>query len=173
MHANVIITRVLGNCLSSLHLKQQNVLKKSVSGLMRSGVASLSGIAQGIHESTTLRHQIKSVDRLLGNYKIAHERETIYQKIAHYWLAKMSQALIIIDWSDITRDQKWQQLRASVALQGRSFTIYEEVHPRELYANRHIQTRFLQKLKHIIPLGCTPIILSVIPPFLVASKSRG
>jgi len=32
--------------------------------------------------------------------------------------------LVVIDWSDVTADQQWRLLRASVAVEGRSVTLY-------------------------------------------------
>lgn len=68
--------------------------------------------------------------------------------------------LIVVDWSGVTRDQHWQQLRASVALQGRSITLYEEVHRRQHYANRTVQGRFLQRLAALLPPGCIPVVMA-------------
>jgi hypothetical protein len=51
-------------------------------------------------------------------------------------------------------------LRASVAVEGRSVTLYEEVHPPRRLNNRRVQDRFLEKLARIRPAGCEPVILT-------------
>ncbi len=160
MHAEAIVTRVLGPVFNCLHAKRQTLLKKSVCALIRGGVASLSAIARSMQGSMALRYRVKSVDRLLGNPGIRQMREALYRQVAHHWLAGLPQVLIVVDWSDVTRDQQWQQLRASVALQGRSITLYEEVHPRKHYGNRAVQGRFLQRLTTLLPPGCAPVVMA-------------
>jgi hypothetical protein len=68
--------------------------------------------------------------------------------------------LIVVDGSPVTADQKWQMLRASVAMEGRSVTLYEEVHPRHRLGNRWVQQHFLGNLARLIPAGREPILLT-------------
>ena len=68
--------------------------------------------------------------------------------------------LLVVDWSDLTPDQRWHWLRASVAVNGRSVTLYEEVHPQRLYANRGVHRRFLLRVAQMLPAGCVPIAMT-------------
>ena len=43
---------------------------------------------------------------------------------------------------------------------GRSVTIYEEVHPLSLFDNRGVRQRFLQRLKTCLPEACRPIVIT-------------
>lgn len=69
-------------------------------------------------------------------------------------------ALIIIDWSDLTADRRWQLLRASAALEGRSATLYEEVHPQSRATSPEVHAMFLNRLSLMLPPGCAPILIT-------------
>lgn len=66
----------------------------------------------------------------------------------------------MVDWSDLTRDQRWHLLRASVVVEGRSITLYEEVHPQKLLGNPKVHRCFLQRLAQVAPLGCKAIVMT-------------
>lgn len=65
-----------------------------------------------------------------------------------------------VDGSDLTPDQRWHWLRASVAVNGRSITLYKEVHPQRGYGNRGVQRRFVSRLAQMLPAGCVPIVMT-------------
>ena len=135
MHATAILARVLGPCLAQLHAKRKQSLVRATAGLLHGGVASLSAIALSLSGRTRLKHRLKSVDRLLGSGAMHLARGEIYQCVAQSWLAGLARILLVVDWSELTRDQQWQLLRASVVVDGRSITLYEEVHPQSRLAH--------------------------------------
>lgn len=108
MHAQSIVTRVLGPCLNSLHTKRANALLRATSALVQGALASLSGIALFLNAHTRLKHRVKSVDRLLGNTGLEGARRDIYRALAHRWLKGVEHILVVIDWSDLSKDQHWQ-----------------------------------------------------------------
>ncbi len=160
MHANAILTRVLGSCLTVLHAKRAAALLRITSALLRGSVASLTAIALYLDSASTLKHRIKSVDRLLGNNGLHLAREALYCGIAQRWLRGLSQLLVVVDWSDLSRDQKWHLLRASAVVEGRSVTLYEEVHPQKLLANAEVHRRFLERLAGIVPAEMNLIVMT-------------
>ncbi len=160
MHATAILARVLGPCLAQLHAKRKQSLLRATAGLLFGGIASLSAIALSLSGATTLKHRLKSVDRLLGNGAMHQARGAIYRYVAQTWLADLSRILIVVDWSEVTRDQQWHLLRASVVVDGRSITLYEEVHPQSRLAQPDVHRRFLRQLKTILPAGCQPIVMT-------------
>ena len=160
MHAPSIVARVLRPCLEVLHAKRAQALRRVVLGLLFAGAASLSAIALQLPGSTRFKHRIKSVDRLLGNAILRGQREALYQALSRHWLEGLSQILLVVDWSDLTRDQRFQWLRASVVVQGRSVTLYEEVHPQALLANPKVHRRFLSRVAKMVPPGCRPIVMT-------------
>jgi hypothetical protein len=75
-------------------------------------------------------------------------------------MARISEPVILIDWSDLKADQSLHLLRASLPVGGRALTLYEEVHPQKKLGNRSVQHRFLQRLKELLPAGMKPIIVA-------------
>jgi hypothetical protein len=129
MHAKLMVTRVLGPCLEGLHRKRFAALMRATTGLFCGGVGSLSGIALRLEGATRYKHRLKSVDRLLGSRALHQWRDALYRQVAGLWLRDLSRILVVVDWTDLSEDQRWQCLRASVVVQGRSITLYEQVHP--------------------------------------------
>ena len=160
MHAKLIVARVLEPCLVELHAKRAAALQRAVVAVLRGGALSLSSIALAMAGAIGLRHRVKSVDRLLGNCRLQEATTHIYGALAHLWLCGLPQVLLVVDWSDLTPDQRWHWLRASVAVNGRSVTLYEEVHPQRLYANRGVHRRFLSRVAQLLPRGCVPIVMT-------------
>lgn len=166
MHAATIVTRVLGQCLGDLHAKRRGSVLRAVMGLLVGSVASLSSIALSLDRDKQLRqrvrmkHRLKSVDRLLGSAPMWGQREAIYRWLAREWLHDVERVLIVVDWSDVSADGRFQLLRASVALEGRSGTLYEEVHPQSELGSAKVHKRFLKRLGALLPPGCQPIVMS-------------
>ena len=160
MHAKLIVARVLNPCLSELHAKRAAALQRSVAAVLLGGALSLSSIALAMSGAVGLRHRVTRVDRLLGFGGLQEARTSIYGGLAHLWLCGLPQVLLVVDWSDLTADQRWHWLRASVAVNGRSVTLYEEVHPQRLYGNRDVHRRFLLHVAQMLPAGCVPIVMT-------------
>lgn len=160
MHANVIITRVLDCCWSGLHLKRAQALRAAVLSLVLGGALSLSGIARRLQGPIAIRHRIKRIDRLLGNDAVWASRGAVYHVLSERWLVDLKQLLIVVDWSDMTADQKWHLLRASVAVEGRSVTLYEEVHPQKRYGHPRVHKCFLERMAQMVPAGCQVIVMT-------------
>jgi hypothetical protein len=160
MHAELIVARVLNPCLSELHAKRAAALRRAVAAVLLGGALSLSSIALAMAGAVGLRHRVKRVDRLLGNGGLQQARTSIYGGLAHLWLCGLPQVLLVVDWSDLSADQRWHWLRASVAVNGRSVTLYEEVHPQRWYGNRGVHRRFLLRVAKMLPAGCVPIVMT-------------
>jgi hypothetical protein len=160
MHAEGIVARVLDPCLGGLHAKRAAALRGAVSAVVRGAALSLSCIAVKLGALTAVRHRVKSVDRLLGNAALHKARPDLYGAVAQRWLAGLPQVLLVVDWSDLSHDQRWQWLRASVAVEGRSVTLYEEVHPQKRLGNRKVHRKFLKRVAQLLPPGCVPIVMT-------------
>ena len=160
MHARKIVDGMLCGCLSSLHAKLAEAVKAAVCGALSGGRLSLSQLARSMASVTAMRHRVKRIDRLLGNESLHGARVEIYREVAAQWLSGIDQVLVVVDWSDATTDQRWHLLRASGAVEGRSVTLYEEIHPQRKYGNRDVHRRFLARLAKLLPVGCQPIIMT-------------
>ena len=160
MHAQGIVARILSPCLAKLHAKRAAALLRATSALVCGGRANLSTIALYLDNHIAYKHRIKSVDRLLGNTALHQERAHLYHYLARHWLKNVAHWLVVVDWSDATRDQRWQLLRASVVVEARSITLYEEIHPRSKLGNPKVHRMFVRRLSSIVPIGVKVIVMS-------------
>lgn len=159
MHARRIVARVLQTVQPSMHAARYQVLSDVACAAVGGSALSLTQLALGTGRSTALRHRVKCVDRLLSNRHLHAHREALYQALALRWLAGVNPLLIVVDWSSLTADMKWHWLRASVVVEGRSLTLYEEVHPRKHLGSFAVHRRFLACLARVIPQGAAPPIV--------------
>jgi len=120
---------------------------------------ALTSLALGTPRSTSLRHRVKCVDRLLANPHLKDERATVYGALAHGWLDGLPQLLIVVDWSSLTADMQWHWLRASVVVEGRSLTLYEEVHPRKHLSAKRVHRQFVKRIRALLPQTQRPPII--------------
>jgi hypothetical protein len=160
MHAGNIVARILGPCLAGMHAKRIRALERAVVALLCGGVVSLSALALSMRAPTFYKHRLKSIDRLLGNVAMQSARHALYAALAGSWLSGLRQILVVVDWSDLTPDQRWQWLRASVVVEGRSVTLYEEVHPQRRYGHPVVHRQFLRRIADLLPAGCVPIVMT-------------
>ena len=160
MHGPKNVAILLDSCLDDLHAKQRESIKLAVNATLAGGDLSLSCLSLSLPCETALRHRIKRMDRLLGNLKVLRARHRLYGAVARHWLDGIDRPLLVVDWSDITPDQRWHLLRASVAVEGRSVTLYEEVHAQKDYGSRAVHRRFLARLADLLPAACRPIVMT-------------
>jgi hypothetical protein len=125
--------------------------------VLRGGTVSLSAVALHLGHGIAFRHRLKSVDRLLGNPALHRMRTELYRRLAQHWLKDVRHWPIVVDRSDMTVDRRWQLLRGSVVVEGRSIALYEEVHPRKKLGNPKVQRAFLERLASFIPPGAQAI----------------
>lgn len=161
MHAQGIVARILKPCLSDLHAKRAAALMRAVGAVLSGGRVNLSAIALHLRADSVLKHRLKSVDRLLGNVLLHRMRLTLYRQLAQHWLQDVNPWLVVVDWSDVTLDQRFQLLRASLVVEGRSATLYEEVHPQEKLGNPKVQRAFVTRLATFVPPGTRVIVINL------------
>jgi len=132
----------------------------AVTALMTSRKLSVTGLGRGICNSTKTKHNIKRVDRLVGNPALHQERPVMSRALARLMVGRRRRPVVIVDWSDLSADREFQLLRASLPVGGRALTLYEEVHRQRDYGNPRIHRRFLQRLKAVVPAHCCPIVVT-------------
>jgi hypothetical protein len=160
VHATTILHRCLDTLLNSVHSRRRATLFDAVAACVAGPRLTLTEIGRRFAGGTHLRHNIKRADRLLGNGNLQREASTFYGALCRVLLAKVREPLILVDWSDLKADQSVHLLRASLAVGGRSLTLYEEVHPRRKLGNRDVQCRFLSQLASLMPAKVAPIIVA-------------
>jgi Transposase DDE domain len=156
-----IVSRVIADCKAYMHVTRWQRLVDLSNAVVKGQALALTQLALGSISKTTVRHRVKAVDRLLGNPSFAAEHLDIYRTLAARWLTGASPLLIVVDWSSLSADMAWHWLRASVVVEGRSITLYEEVHPRCHLAAYAVHRRFLERLSCVLPKrAAAPIILT-------------
>jgi len=119
-----------------LHAARLTVLLAAVGAAVRSRRLTLTELGRALIGSARPKHDIKRIDRLLGNRHLAAERFELYQVLAHRVVGAQREPLIGVDWSDLTPDRRWQLLRATMPIGGRCLTLFEAVHPLTRFGNR-------------------------------------
>lgn len=164
MRTITIVSRVLTDCKAFMHQTRWGRLVDLCASAVNGQALALTQLALGSGAKTTLRHRVKAVDRLLGNPAFAAEHLDVYRTLAARWLTGVSPLLIVVDWSSLSADMGWlgwYWLRASVVVEGRSITLYEEVHPRCHLAAHAVHKRFLERMSCVLPeMRSAPIILT-------------
>lgn len=160
MHALTMLHNILGKSCSEVHAKPLASLMAAVEAVVSGSRVALSDLGRALRGPVAVKHNIKRIDWLLGNCTLHAETAGLYEALARQHLAGVSTPLIIIDWSDLTPDRHWQLLRASMALEGRSITLYEQVHPESCAAAPRVHKAFLARLATILPPDCIPILLT-------------
>jgi len=150
-----------------MHAARWRALHDVVVSAVNGHALGLVALAVGTPRTTTVRHRVKHiargrhicVDRLLGNIHLEAHRFDLYAALARQWLAGLPQLLIVVDWSSLTADMQWHWLRASVVCDGRSITLYEEVHPRKHLGSLAVHTHFIKQLAQLLPKSAHPPIV--------------
>ena len=84
----------------------------------------------------------------------------MYAAMARHWLRGNDTLLIVLDWSDLNESRSAQMIRASVALNGRSLTLYEQGHSMKAATKPEVHKAFLARLKMMLAPGCQPIVMT-------------
>ena len=160
MQAIMIAQRYLKTACASMHATRQTVLFAAVDALIHGGRLTVTGLGRALRSRTTVKHAIKRMDRLLSNGQLYGERVQIRAALIRWILGAQAQPIILVDWSDLTADRRWQLLRAALPVGGRALTLYEEVHPLQRLTNPHVHRAFLRTLRRLVPAGAIPIVVT-------------
>lgn len=154
------IERFLHKTLSLvMHKKRLITLSIFVTAALIGKKLSLTNLGRCAELSIQERSAIRRADRFIGNKHLHSERKAICQVFIQKLIANKANPKIIVDWSPIP-NSKFHVLRASLMLDGRALTLYEEVHPEKKLGNLKIQRKFLSNLKTLLPKQCRPIIVT-------------
>jgi hypothetical protein len=156
MHAAKYLHNILDK---SIHKKQKQVLVEVTLGVVRSKQLKLSDLGRSLGLAIQARSGIRKVDRILGNKFFQKKNEKIYQAIIEKVLGKKARPIILVDWTKLPNVSEYA-LRASLPVEGRAITLYEEVHPQEKVGNGKVQRNYLKKLKGLLNKECCPILVT-------------
>jgi hypothetical protein len=157
MRAERILQRSFERELEAVHLARIRLVFAAVYCLLRSGRLSLTSLGRAIARSTSPKHGIKRIDRLLGNGQLHSERVHFYRTIACRLVAPGSRPVIIVDWTAVTTTL-WA-LVAAVSVEGRAVVVYAETHGIKSYLKPAVNKAFIEQLKSVLPV-CVPVVLT-------------
>ena len=160
MHALTIVQQLIRSCCPDVHAARLTVILAAVAAAVRSQRLTLTELGRALAGAARVKYSIKRIDRLLGNRHLAAERFSLYQALARRLVGALAQPPIVVEWTDLTADRRWQLLRAALPIGGRCLTIYEEAHPLRHFANPRVHCAFLVKLKALLPETVTPVLIA-------------
>jgi len=160
MHALVIVQQLLRTRCPHIHAARLTVILAAVAAAVRGRRLTLTELGRSLPGPARVKHNIKRIDRLLGNRHLAAERMGLYRALAHRTFGALREPVILVDWTDLTADRRWQLLRAALPVGGRALTLYEEIHPLCHFANPRVHRTFLVRLKGLLPEGVKPILIT-------------
>lgn len=173
MHAAEVLQKCLPSVFQSMHAIRARAVLGAVQALILGRRLILMELARSWPGAARVRAPLKCLDRLLSNPHLARERETFYAAML-LWLIRQPQPLLLIDWSELHADCRWQLLRASVPLCGRAFTVFEMVFPESKKGSPCAEKQFLKRLHALMPPKIKPILVTDagfrVPWFRAVSK---
>lgn len=159
MNVQKLLHQLVSKSSFSFHKSRLQALSLNVDSLLHGQRLSVTGLGRSSRRNIVTKHAIKQSDRLVGNSHLFFERQQYYQAICQQ-LIRHKHPRVLVDWSDLSDDRSWILLRASLVMDGRAITLFEQVHELKHYGNRQKQHQFLTQLAELLPSGCQPIIIT-------------
>ena len=97
MHASAILRRILCVRLPEIHAKRLTSLLAAVDAVVSGSRLTLSDLGRGLPGPVAVKHNIKRIDRLLGNGSLHTEARKLYETLARDSLVGISLPLIVIE----------------------------------------------------------------------------
>jgi len=155
-----ILNQFLFEVTPSMHKVRRKSLNAMVTSLISGAHLSVTGLGRHIKSATSEKHQIKRSMRLCSNPHLYSEVNSIYSFTARQLVGMQKQPIILVDWSDLDPRKQHFLFRASIAVEGRSLTLYEKVYGVDEKEKPVTHQDFMLTLKAMLPDACKPIIVS-------------
>lgn len=160
MHATQVCHKVMNDALCWMHDLRRNSLNATILAAIHEKRSSVTGLGRAIESQAKEKHCIKRADRLLSNIHLYDEHRSVYHSMTQILVDSIRRPVILVDWSDLDESRTHFLLCAAIALDGRSLTLYEEVHTVETKEKPHTHHLFLQRLKTMLGADCCPIVVT-------------
>ncbi|OOF09750.1 transposase [Salinivibrio sp. PR5] len=160
MRDDQILLQTLSKQCPNIHKKRLISLTLATKTLLDGADLTLTKLGRALETQTSVKHAIKRIDRLLGNTLLHQEKNLIYRWHAHLITRANPCPVILVDWSDVREQLRYMTLRASIAVDGRAVTLYEQAFEYGDYNSPRTHQRFLDTLQGILPDGCHPILVT-------------
>jgi len=162
MKATQLLHKKLISACPDMHKIRLKALIAGVNSALSEHQVTVTGLGRNLreHSKTKTKHDIKRMDRLIGNKHLHNERKDLFQHLTSQLVGEQKHPVLIADWSPIPGNEIFQLLRIAIPMGGRSLTIYEECFEEKKLNTTEVHDTFLDELEAILPEGCQPIILS-------------
>lgn len=163
MHVTKIVTQLLSNVI---HKTRVQALVPILTAIITSKQLRLTQLGRNLNTGAKERSDIRRVDRLLANTYYQTQSIDVYKAITQHVVANQGRPIILVDWTGLpnsnltTEGGQHSAIRASMIAEGRSITLYEEVHSKKKENTDAVHQAFLTKLHSILPNGCCPYIVT-------------
>ena len=160
MNVRTILTNFLHSVTPLMHACRRTALEKCVRSASMKNHLSVTSLGRNVEGQAYEKHRIKCADRLLSNQNLQREIPDIYQAITQIVTHGVAEPVLLVDWSDLDPSKKHFLLRAGMVCQGRSVTLYEEIHALNTKEKPATHRQFLEKLKAMLPPECKPVVVT-------------
>ena len=160
MNVKQTLSKYLVNITPKMHKIRRLSLFAAIESTVNGGSLSVTGLGRNIDNRAYEKHRIKRVDRLCGNVHLQQEIPLVYRQMCASLIGQNKQPIIHVDWSDMDDRKQHFLIRASIAAQGRSLTLHEEIHPLKSKEKPKTHRLFMLELKAMLPQNCVPIIVT-------------
>lgn len=160
MHAAAsVLQKCLPDVIGTMHAGRAAALLKAVQSLLACRRLILMDMARAWPDAQRVRAPLKCLDRLLSNPHLHAQREACYAGMMR-WLIRHDKPIVLVDWSDLHEDCRWQLLRAAIPVGGRTITILEMIFPESMKGSPKAEKQLLQRLKALLPASVAPILIT-------------
>lgn len=160
MKAKKIVDQTIALVTPKMHAKRRFALSACVTSILNGNPVCVTRIGRGISNSALEKHRIKRTDRLCSNLWLQSECCDIYQALIIQYGHLSSTPILLVDGSDLDDRQDKFLLRASLAVEGRATTLYQEVHTLKTKDKPSTHKKFLIRLKRMFSDDVKPIIVT-------------
>jgi hypothetical protein len=87
MHAMIMLHRMLAQSCAHIHAKRLMSLLAAVEAAVSGSQLTVSELGRGMPGMVAAKHNIKRIDRLLGNRQLHAEREDVYAALVRQCLS--------------------------------------------------------------------------------------
>ena len=128
MKASKLLHKNIKTACPEMHKIRLQALMAGVNSALTEQQVTVTGLGRNLksYSKTSTKHDIKRMDRLIGNKKLHKERDGIYRYLLTQLIGNQKHPILIADWSPIPGSKIFQLLSLSIPMGGRSLTIYEQ-----------------------------------------------
>lgn len=155
-----LLQKIFQKSREKLDKRLHRLVIEAAETLSRHKELSIFGIGRAFKRKAKVKHNIKTIDRLFGNKKLALKGKNFYKECATWLIGNNKRPIIIIDWSGLTRCGSIHFLRACVPVGGRALPILDKAFRLKDYMKQASHKLFLKELALILPLDSKPIIVT-------------